>query len=260
MTIQVIQGDCLAILPTLPPESIDLIVTDPPYGQTSLLWDRRVLGWAAASRHVLKPTGSMWVFGTLRFFMESAFEFVGWKLSQDVIWEKHNGTGLFNDRFRRVHETAAHFYRDDAKWASVFKAPQFTMDATPRTVRKKARPAHWIGATGETIYRSEDGGPKLMRSVMFERSDHGRAEHPTQKPLSVLQPLIAYGCPTGGLILDPFAGSGGVGVIARRLGMSATLIEANPQYVALAQRRVADDALLVGDEGIPPAVLTLADL
>ncbi|MSO74853.1 MAG: hypothetical protein EXQ99_06900 [Alphaproteobacteria bacterium] len=119
------------------------------------------------------------MFGSLRLFMETASDFGVSKMSQDVVWEKHNGTGLFNDRFRRVHEVAAHFYRGDVKWADVVKAPQFTNDARARVVRKKARPAHWIGATGETIYRSIDGGPRLMRSLLFPRSEYGRAEHLT---------------------------------------------------------------------------------
>ncbi|MFG1588249.1 site-specific DNA-methyltransferase, partial [Staphylococcus aureus] len=122
-------------------ESFDCILTDPPYGETSLRWDRWPTGWPGSVRRLLKRTGSMWVFGSQRMFLSNASEFDGWKLSHDVVWEKHNGTGLFNDRFRRVHELALHFYRDDAKWAEVYKSPQFTQDARARTVRKKGRPA-----------------------------------------------------------------------------------------------------------------------
>ena len=234
----------MSILSDFADESVDCIITDPPYGETSLAWDRWPPGWPAKVRRVLKRSGSMWVFGSTRMFMNRAGEFAGWKLSHDVVWEKHNGTGLFNDRFRRVHESALHFYRDDVKWSQVFKAPQFTMDATARTVRKKSRPAHWIGATGatgatgETTYKSEDGGPRLMRSVLFVRSEHGRAVHPTQKPIDIVAPLLAYACPPGGLVLDPFAGSGTVGLCAKRAGQSAVLIESDIDFVLLMEEKI----------------------
>lgn len=236
MTMRLIQGDCREVLKTLPDASIDCCVTDPPYGETSLAWDISVGGWLSEVRRVLKPTASLWVFGSMRMFVGMAFP--GWKLAQDVVWEKHNGTGLFNDRFRRVHEHALQFYRDDAKWSDVFKEPQFTMDATARTVRKKAKPAHWIGAVGPTSYTSEDGGPRLQRSVIYARSEHGRAIHPTQKPVEIVGPLVLYSCPPGGTVLDCFAGSGTTGLVAQQSGRNAVLIEVNAGYAALARKRL----------------------
>jgi site-specific DNA-methyltransferase (adenine-specific) len=176
--------------------------------------------------------------------VERAADFIEWKIAQDVVWEKHNGTGLFNDRFRRVHEFAVQFYPSEIPWSQIYKKPIFTNDATARTVRKKARPAHWIGATGDTVYRSEDGGPRLMRSVMFARSEHGKAIHPTQKPVSCILPLIEYSCPPKGTILDPFAGSGSTGLAAKQLDRNAILFEIDPEYVTLAEKRIREDAPL----------------
>lgn len=244
MTVEIINSDYLTALGQMEDESFDCILTDPPYGETSLRWDRWPTGWPGSVRRLLKRTGSMWVFGSQRMFLSNASEFDGWKLSHDVVWEKHNGTGLFNDRFRRVHELALHFYRDDAKWADVYKSPQFTQDTRARTVRRKCRPAQWIGATGETIYRSEDGGPRLMRSVQFVRSEHGNADHPTQKPIGIVEPLLLYACPPGGRVLDLFAGSGTTGLVARRHGMNAVLIEADEQFVKIIRSRLDNDAPL----------------
>lgn len=241
MGIEVLHGDFMDILPKMEDESIDCILTDPPYGETSLQWDRWPDGWPTAVRRVLKRTGSMWCFGSQRMFLERISEFSGWKMSHDIVWEKHNGTGLFNDRFRRVHELALHFYRDDARWADVYKCPQYTNDARARTVRKKGRPAQWIGATGETIYRSEDGGPRLMRSVMFHRSEHGKSLHPTQKPIGIVEPLLLYACPPGGTVLDIFSGSGTTGICAKRNNINAVLIEADEKYSELIRLRLLDD-------------------
>ena len=245
MTVRFLVGDCLERLRELPDNSVDLVMADPPYGVTSLPWDRWVSDWPGAILRVLKPSGSMWVFGTLRMFMRHRDQFQAWSLAQDVVWEKHNGTGLFNDRFRRVHESVLHFYPKAAKWADVYREPQVTHDATARTVRQKAKPAHWIGARGPTVYRSENGGPRLMRSVIRARSEHGRALHPTQKPVAIIEPLLLYACPPGGTVLDPFAGSGSVGVVAKAHGRDAILVEIDPTYIAVAQQRIADDAPLL---------------
>jgi site-specific DNA-methyltransferase (adenine-specific) len=178
-------------------------------------------------------------------FTDNWSEFSDWRYSHERVWEKHNGTGLFNDRFRRVHELAVHFYPKHQQWSNIFKEPQFTNDATARTVRKKGRPAQWIGATGETLYKSQDGGPRLARSVQFVRSEHGHALHPTQKPQEVVEPLLRYACPIGGSVLDLFAGSGTTGMVAKRIGISATLIDINLEYVEVGRDRIRQDAPLL---------------
>lgn len=58
-----------AVAAALLTASVDMILTDPPYGETSLAWDRWVSNWPAAISRVLKPTGSMWVFGSTRMFL-----------------------------------------------------------------------------------------------------------------------------------------------------------------------------------------------
>ena len=82
-------GDCREILPGLDP--VDAIVTDPPYGETSLLWDRWPDGWPAIAARLAT---SMWCFGSMRMFLERSVEFANWQLSQDVVWEKHNDQGV----------------------------------------------------------------------------------------------------------------------------------------------------------------------
>ena len=246
MTVEILTGDCRDVLKTMPDESVDCILTDPPYGETSLDWDRWQVGWLSAARRVLKKTGSMWCFGSMRMFLEHADELAGWKLAQDVVWEKHNGSGFHADRFKRVHEHVLQLYRDDARWSEVYKVPQFTNDATARVVRKKGRPAH-MGHIEAAAYVSEDGGPRLMRSVIYCRSEHGRAVHPTQKPLGVIEPLLLFSCPEGGTVLDCFAGSGSTGLAAKRNRRNAILIEAREEFARLAGARITNDAPLLAE-------------
>ncbi|RUV15820.1 MAG: site-specific DNA-methyltransferase [Mesorhizobium sp.] len=243
MSVRILEGDCRAVLSEFADETFDCIFTDPPYGETSLAWDRWQIGWPSAARRVLKRTGSMWVFGSMRMFLDNIGEFAGWRFAQDIVWEKHNGSGFHADRFKRVHECAAQFYRDDAAWGQVYKAPQVTPDAVCRAVKRRRGPAH-TGAIGEGSYKTYEGGERLMRSVIYARSEHRRAEHPTQKPIAVAEPLLLYACPIGGTVLDCFAGSGTTGVIARRHGIDAVLIEADPKYAAVAASRIDNDAPL----------------
>lgn len=245
MTIEIIRGDCTEVLADFPSASFDCILTDPPYGETSLQWDRWVHGWPSLARRLLKPTGSMWCFGSARMFHEHAAEFDGWKFAQDVVWEKQNGSGFHADRFKRVHESAWQFYQAGAPWEAVYKLPQFTSDATARVTRRKTRPTH-MGEIEGQVYVSHDGGPRLARSVIYCRNEHGRAEHPTQKPIGIVEPLLLYSCPPGGRVLDLFAGSGTTGVVAARHGRDATLIEGREDFADVIRSRLENDAPLLG--------------
>jgi site-specific DNA-methyltransferase (adenine-specific) len=231
-------GDCREIMEYLDP--VDVVVTDPPYGDTSLEWDSWVDGWVG--RLPLRREGSMWCFGSMRMWIEkTTTEFAGWKLAQDIVWEKHNGSGFHADRFKRVHEHVLQWYR--GQWNEVYKEPVFTNDTTARTVRRKRRPPH-TGNIEASSYASVEGGPRLQRSVIEVRSCHGRAVHPTQKPEGILTPLIEYSCPPGGIVLDPFAGSGSTLVAARMTGRRAIGIEAKERYLELAAERLAQQSLL----------------
>ena len=167
------------------------------------------------------------------------FADVGWKLSQDVIWEKANGTGFAADRFKRVHESVVHWYRGD--WDGV-------CHETPKTAytgrdkgrwRRNPPPVH----TGEIgAYAYEDDGTRLARSGQFAPSAHGGL-HPTEKPLPLLRMLIAYAWPPGGLVLDPFAGSGSTLDAARLSGRRAVGVEAREDYAEKAARRLSQGIL-----------------
>lgn len=242
MTIPaVLTGDCRELMPSRGP--FDLILADPPYGDTSLAWDRRVAGWLPLARQSLSLTGSMWLFGSLRAFMAVASELhdAGLRYAQEIVWEKQNGSSFHADRFRRVHELVAQFYRADAAWSAVYNAVQTTPDATARTVRRKRRPPH-TGHIDAGHYVSEDGGPRLMRSVIYARNAHGRAIHPTEKPAALLEILIRTSCPEGGLVADWFAGSGAAGEACRLTGRRYLGCEIDADMAEKARARI--DAVL----------------
>lgn len=238
MSVKLITGDCRSDLWSYAP--FDMILADPPYGDTSLDWDERVVGWESAAYDMIKPTGSMWVFGSLRFFMATARRFAdaGWRVAQEIVWEKHNGSSFHADRFKRVHELAVQFYRGDAPWSGIWNDVQKTADATAPTLRRKKRPPH-TGHIETGSYQSEDGGPRTMRSVIYMKSCHGMAIHPTEKPVGLLQILIKTSCPVGGLVGDFFAGSGAAGEACSHSGRDYLGIEINPEMAKKARNRLA---------------------
>ena len=234
----VLTGDCRVLMPARGP--FDMIFADPPYGDTSLAWDRRVDGWLPLARAAVQPSGSMWVFGSLRCFMATAtaFDDAGWKYAQEIVWEKQNGSGFHADRFKRVHELIVQFYRSDAPWGAVYNVVQTTPDAMARTVRRKKRPPH-TGHIDAGHYVSEDGGPRLMRSVIYARNAHGRAIHPTEKPSGLIEILIRTSCPPDGLVGDWFAGSGAAGEACCFSGRRYLGCEIDPVMARKAGDRIA---------------------
>lgn len=249
-------GDMRETLPALNVKA-DLILADPPYGETAHGWDCWPEGWLkVAADH----SSAMWCFGSQRMFFNHLNEFrADWKLSQDVVghdedgepiigdvnivWEKHNGSGFARDRFYRVHEHVLHWYRgpwDDAH-QDVPRVPATRKRGGQKFTKSASSRAHTGKLTDSGGY--VDDGTRLMRSVIKARSMQGRGIHSTEKPEPLLLPLMQYGCPPGGLVVDPFAGSGITLLLARRLGMRAIAVEGHEPHAEAAAKRLSSPLL-----------------
>ena len=243
-------GDCRQIMPAHAP--FDMIVADQPYGDTALKWDRRVEAWHGVAKQCLKLTGSLWVFGSLRYFIANArhFEAAGLKYAQEIVWRKPNGTGMAADRFKRVHELVVQFYRRDAKWADVYNDVQ-RVPAVTGNKSVKVRQADRIAHAGRIRPRDyHDDGTRIMKSVVEVKSVRGGL-HRTEKPVDLLTILIRTSCPVGGIVGDFFAGSGAVGEAASRIGRAYIGCEIDPLMAARAQARLAS---LISASGLSGAV------
>lgn len=233
--VQLYHGDFRKVLPQLR-TSFALVVADPPYGETSLEWDRWPEGWPAVMADYAE---AMWCFGSMRMFLNRFGEFDPyWNLSQDIVWEKNNGTGFAADRFKRVHEHALHWYRGN--WGNVYHQP-------PRVAATAKRGGDWAGKrpahTGDRAPKVYvDDGMRLARSVIKAPSARGGI-HPTEKPVALLELLIGYGGPPASAVLDPFAGSGSTLAAARHLGRRAVGIELREEQCAATAKRLSQGVL-----------------
>jgi site-specific DNA-methyltransferase (adenine-specific) len=252
-----VQGDCLEALERLPPRSVDLVFADPPYhlsngGSTCRsgrrasvdkgAWDRSggvtqdhafQARWLEACRRVLKPSGTIWVSGTQHviFSVGYAMQELGFHLLNTVTWYKPNASPNLACRFF-THST------EILLWASPQRLRPLAHRFNYREMKAQngGKQMRDLWAIAE---RPEPGGEQVIWSLPTpapREKVHGR--HPTQKPLGLLERVIAASASPGDLVLDPFCGSGTTGVAAVRAGCRFLGLERDPEYVGLAARRL----------------------
>jgi site-specific DNA-methyltransferase (adenine-specific) len=254
-----VQGDCLEALEKLPPASVDLCFADPPYmlsnGGSTCQSGRRVsvdkgewdvshgvtgdhafqTEWLRAVRRVLKPSGTLWVSGTQHviFSIGFAMQELGYHLLNTVTWYKPNASPNLACRFF-THST------EILLWASPMKsrplAHRFNYRAMKEENGGKQMRDLW-SITEQPVPGGEQVIWPLPTPAPREKT-HGR--HPTQKPIALLDRVVAASAQPGDLVLDPFAGSGTTGVAAVRAGCRFLGLERDPEYVELAARRLRD--------------------
>lgn len=221
---RIVQGDALDVLRDLDGESVDAIITDPPYasggktetakrrsrGMTSsgtwftgdamgtqgLVWLLRSIAFEA--ERILIPGGSLLVFCDWRMWgaITPAMESAGLILQQMIVWDKI-AAGM-GEGFRPTHELIAE-------------------------LRKQGGGARMGGASNILRHGRVPGAAKV---------------HPTEKPISLMSELILTTTKPGGLVVDPFCGSGPTGVAAKLEGRRFLGIERDPRHVETAQRRI----------------------
>jgi site-specific DNA-methyltransferase (adenine-specific) len=238
-------GDCREASSVLGGQLFSLTLADPPYEQTKLAWDRWPEGWLHAAQGWRAENGSLWCWGTLRLFMQRAAEFTasGWRLAQDTIWEKHNGSQPGGDRFLRVHEQAAHLYPVASRWSDIYREPQ-EVPAPPEHAHKRGRVVHRKQNPAHTGHREPstyvDTGMRAQRSVWHVRSMHRQGGgSATPKPSGVLEPIIRYSCPPGGWVLVPFVGGGAEVEAALRLSRNVVGFDVNEAELSKAVKRLS---------------------
>lgn len=176
----------------------------------------------------------------------------GWILRQDIIWHKPNCMPeSVRDRCTRSHEylfllsKSGRYYFDSDAIREPFTAPARTGE---RRSYKAGSASSFDMKGGHIKQKGNFAGLPLnplgrnKRDVWSVASGNSRGTHFAVFPEKLIEPCIQAGCPKGGAVLDPFAGSGTTGVTAKRLGRNFIGIDINPDYCVLASKRISDAA------------------
>jgi len=242
---QIIQGNCIEVLQDFPANSVDMVFSDPPYNLqlSQELWrpdssrvdavddqwdqfesfeayDKFSIAWLSACRRVLKDTGALWVIGSYHniYRVGRIMQDLGYWFLNDVVWIKTNPM----PNFRGVRLTNAH---ETLIWACKFKGARYTFNhhAMKAFNHSKQMRSDWVIPLCT-------GGKRLRVN--------GEKAHSTQKPEALLYRVILASTNPGDLVLDPFFGTGTTGAVAKTLHRRWIGIEAEENYVKIAQKRI----------------------
>lgn len=233
--VRLIRGDCLAEMPHLPDRSVDMILSDLPYGTTRCAWDTPLPLeeiWEQF-RRLARPNAAIVLTATQPFAASLVLSNTAW-FRYEWIWEKSRATNPLCARIRplKAHENILVFYR---------RLPPYH----PRLERGEpyanfgSRKGASLGAVygeGHVSRHRENHGTRLPRSVIRFASEHGL--HPTQKPVALFEYLIRTYTDPGALVLDPCLGSGTTAIACLNAGRRCLGIEADATFFDAARRRV----------------------
>jgi site-specific DNA-methyltransferase (adenine-specific) len=235
---KVTQGDCLEVMREIPDKSIDMILCDLPYGTTACKWDTIIPFdelWAQYER-VIKDNGAIVLTASQPF--TSALVMSNPKLFRyEWIWEKDQGRNfqLAKKQPLKITESILVFYKKLPAYN-----PQGLIKLDKPIVKsnrnKGGRLSHLSSESKRDVYTQEyTNYPKNLVKINSERGFH-----PTQKPVALFEYLIKTYTSENEIVLDNCIGSGTTAVAAINTGRQFIGIEREPDYVAIANKRIAD--------------------
>ena len=238
-----VEGDCLELMPDLPPGSVDLILTDLPYGMTDCDWDKilpfQVLWWNY--RRILKPRGAIVLTASQPFATDLGASCRDW-LKVEWIWDKVNrSTGFANARKRplKVHENVLVFYRRQPTYN-----PQMTK-GKPYVTKRQAG-SRWEGLRGPlgeaTTVNSGTRYPTSILRIPAAGGGEARGIHPTRKPVRLMEYFVRTYSNPDDIVLDNCMGSGSTGEACMRNGRRFVGMELDPKHFRTARTRIRSEA------------------
>lgn len=273
---QVVHGDCLEIMKMLPDNSVDSIVTDPPYGLGFMgkAWDALPPGleWATECLRVLKPGGHLLAFGGTRTWhrLAVAVEDAGFEIRDSIAWMYGSGFPKHRANLKPAFEPIVMARKSYKGSLTANEAIHGTgalningcrigdgkdrVSGGPRTARDPLR--KWnMGETGTrpsggrwptNVTLSDEIADGLAEARFFyvakapdkERPVVDGIGHATVKPLALMRWLVRLITPAGGTVLEPFAGSGTTVEACILEGFHCIAIEREAEYLPLIQARI----------------------
>ena len=259
--IDLMQGDCLKEMKGIPDGSIDMVLTDPPYGTTACKWDKIIPlepMWEQLKR-VIKPNGAI--------VMTASQPFTSTLIASNMkmfkycwVWEKTRPSGFVHAKNAplKAHEDIVVFSGGAVNHSTCTnnRMPYYPQGLVPygketyRPHRDKKfaehighRPSH-----KKTIFQEFTNYPRTV--LRFPNPNRGNI-HPTQKPVALMEYLIRTYTNPGETVLDFAMGSGTTGVACANLNRGFAGIEMDMNYFNIAQTRI-EEAVKLKREGIQP--------
>jgi site-specific DNA-methyltransferase (adenine-specific) len=242
---QILKGDCIDIINTLPEKSVDLIFADPPYNlqlQNELYrpnmtkvdavndswdkfdstsdYDKFTREWLTACKHILKDTGTLWVIGSYHniYRVGAILQDLGYWFLNDIVWVKTNPMPNFRGvRFTNAHETLL--------WVQKKQGAKYTFNH------------HAMKGLNDDLQMRSDWVLPIC-SGKERMKFNGEKAHSTQKPEALLYRVILSSSNPGDVVLDPFFGSGTTGAVAKKLNRHWIGIERDNKYIQVATERI----------------------
>ena len=225
--------DCLNILPTIPDKSIDLILTDPPYGTTQCKWDSIIPFepmWKELKR-IIKDNGCIALFSSEPF--SSALRMSNIKnFKYDWIWNKKNISNPLIAKYQplRQHEIITIFYNKLCNYYPI----KTDLDIERDWKQYNKTDLHGkvnVGVSGKTK-------GKYPKSIIEFSNAVRNKLHPTQKPIALLEYLIKTYTNENDTVLDFTMGSGSTGVACKNINRNFIGIEKDTKYFDIAKNRI----------------------
>ena len=231
--IKLLQGDCLERMKEIPDGSVDMILTDPPYGTTACKWDSIIPlepMWEQLKR-IVKPNGAI-VMTASQPFTTTLISSNMKMFKYDWCWKKPKGTGHLNAKKQpmRNKEDIAIFYSKQCTYN-----PQM-VSGIPYNEKSGKKSFDGYGKD-KRIGNSNSGTRYPKQVVDFNVVERGTL-HPTQKPVALMEYLIKTYTNEGETVLDFTMGSGTTGVAAKNLNRKFIGIELDETYFSIAKERI----------------------
>jgi len=271
---RIYQGDALELMKRMNDESVDCIITSPPYwqkrdyqiaGQIGLEKDFRdylakLIAIFTEAKRVLKSSGTMFINISDSYFDKSlmlipqrlqiALVDDGWIQRNEIIWKKPNVMpSSVLDRFTIDFEPIFFFTKAERYYFEQLKEPFQAKDEA--SIKAYYTGNKIRGSRGDIIKTNHDhrdppkDGMRNKRCAWEISSSPGYDDnHFATYPEELVEPLIQCGCPKEGIVLDPFSGSGTTAAVAKRMNRQYIGFELNPEYAEASEKRIRGEAIL----------------
>ena len=240
--IQLYNGDCLDILPTIGDGTVDAIITDLPYGTTNCKWDIIIPFeklWEQFKR-IRKPKCPSVLFGQEPFSSLLRMSNLG-EYKYDWIWEKERFSNVLCVKHvpGKVHELISVFYKESPTYNPQMEA-RTGKEVKPNKI-KDGKVGSVICSSGLKPKTYIDNGFRYPKSIIRINRDILKGSfHPTQKPVELLEYLVKTYTNEGDVVLDATMGSGSTGIACKNLNRNFIGIEKDPKYFEVAKKRIEE--------------------